>query len=105
MKHITIAAAFKCKLRSEMNQTKVSHKFLLMESSGNHFMLLVSTCILSDYMSHESLQKFWKNSHFENMRADFHKRCQNSLRQTSPKMMQFQYSIVKDSNADLTVGN
>ena len=40
--------------------------------------------------AHESPKKFWKNSHFENMRADFLRRCQNSLRQTSPEMMHFQ---------------
>ena len=40
------------------------------------------TYILPDYVSHESLKEFWKNSHFENMRADFLRRCQNSLRQT-----------------------
>ena len=34
--------------------------------------------------------EFWKNRHFENMRADFHRRCQNSLWQTSPEMMHFQ---------------
>ena len=28
------------KLRSEMNRTKVSHKILLMKSSGNHFIFL-----------------------------------------------------------------
>ena len=29
------------------------------------------TCILPDYTGHESLKEFWKNSHFENMRAGF----------------------------------
>ena len=48
------------------------------------------TCILPDYVFHESPKEFWKNSHFENMRADFLRRCQNSLRQTSPEMMHFQ---------------
>ena len=42
------------------------------------------TCILPDYVSHESLKEFWRNSHFENVRADFLRRCQDSLRQTSP---------------------
>ena len=50
----------------------------------------VSTCILPDYVSHESPKVFWKISHFENMKAKFHRRCQISLRQTSPEMMQFQ---------------
>ena len=27
------------------------------------------TCILPDYVFHESLKEFWKNNHFENMRA------------------------------------
>jgi hypothetical protein len=39
---------------------------------------------------HESLKEFWKKSHLENMRASFLRRCQNSLRQTSPKIMYFQ---------------
>jgi hypothetical protein len=39
---------------------------------------------------HESSKEFWKNSHFENMRADFLMRCQKSLWQTSPEMMHFQ---------------
>ena len=47
-------------------------------------------CILPDYVSHESFKEFWKNSHFENMRADFLMRCQNLLWQTSPEMMHFQ---------------
>ena len=29
------------------------------------------TCILPDYVFHESLKEFWQNSHFENMRAGF----------------------------------
>ena len=48
------------------------------------------SCILPDYVSHESPKEFWKNSHFENMRADFLRRCQISLRQTSPEMMRYQ---------------
>ena len=36
-------------------------------------------CISSDYVFHESPKKFWKNNHFENMRASFLRRCQNSL--------------------------
>ena len=48
------------------------------------------TCILPDYVSHESPKEFWKNSHFEKMRADFLGRCQNSLWQNSPEMMHFQ---------------
>ena len=29
------------------------------------------TCILPDYVRHDSLKEFWKNSPFENMRAGF----------------------------------
>ena len=29
------------------------------------------TCILPNYVFHESLKEFWQNSHFENMRAGF----------------------------------
>ena len=47
-------------------------------------------CILPDHLSHKSSKEFWKNSHFENMRADFLRRCQNSLWQTSPEIMHFQ---------------
>ena len=38
------------------------------------------TCILPNYVPHEITKEFWKNSHFENVRADFLLRCQNSLR-------------------------
>ena len=71
-----------------MNQTKVSPKILLMKNLVKHFIFF--TCILPDYVSQESLKEFGKNSHFENMRADFLMRCQNLLRQTSPEMMHFQ---------------
>ena len=37
------------------------------------------TCILPDYMSHETTKQFWKISHFENMTAVFLLRYQNSL--------------------------
>ena len=48
------------------------------------------TCILPDYVFHESLKEFWKNKHFEKMRASFYRRCQNPLWQTSHEMMHFQ---------------
>ena len=48
------------------------------------------TCILPDYVPHESSKEFVKNSNFENMRAGFLGRCQKSLWQTSPEMMHFQ---------------
>ena len=41
-------------------------------------------------MAEEIIKEFWKNSHFENMRADFPLRHQNSLRQNTPEMMHFQ---------------
>ena len=53
-------------------------------------LLQLPTPILSEYVGHESLKEVWKNSHFENLRADFPRRCQNSLRQTSPERMHFQ---------------
>ena len=48
------------------------------------------TCILPGYVFNESPKEFWKNSNFENMRANFISRCQNSLRQNSPEIMHFQ---------------
>ena len=39
------------------------------------------TCISPDYVADKSFKEFWKNSHFKNMRADFLRSCQNSLRQ------------------------
>jgi hypothetical protein len=47
---------------------KVDTKLLLVKSSKNIFF---STCISPDYVSHESSKEFWKNSHYENMRAGF----------------------------------
>ena len=43
LRYSTIFIIFIClaKLRSEMNRTKVSHKTLLMKSSGNHFIFLL----------------------------------------------------------------
>ena len=41
--------------------------FSLMKSSENEFNFFA--CILADYLAHESPKEFWKNSHFENMRA------------------------------------
>ena len=37
------------------------------------------TCILPDYVCHESSKEFWKNTYFENMRAVFLLRFQNPL--------------------------
>ena len=71
-----------------MNQTKVSHKTLNNETFKKAFYFFTS--ILPDYVSHESLKEFWKNCHFENIKAGFLRRCQKSLRQTSPEIMHFQ---------------
>ena len=46
-------------------------------------------CILPGHVFNESLKEFWKNSNFENMRANFLRRCQNSPRQNSPELMHF----------------
>jgi len=51
-----------------MKSTKLYSKMFLVKSSENNF---IFTCILPDYVSHESLEEFWKNSHLENMRAGF----------------------------------
>ena len=42
---------------------------LLVKSLENDFIFF--SCILPDYVSHESLKEFLKSSHFENMRAGF----------------------------------
>ena len=48
------------------------------------------TCILPNYVPHEITKEFWKNSHFENMRAGFLLRCLNWLRWNTPEKMHFQ---------------
>ena len=48
------------------------------------------TCILPGYVFNESPKEFWKNSNFENIRANFISRCQNSLWQNSPEIIHFQ---------------
>mgnify|MGYP007048378678 CR=1 FL=1 len=58
------------------------HYFSVMKSSKNKFYFF--TCILPDYVAHESPKEFWKNIDFENVRAGFLLRWQNSLRQTTP---------------------
>ena len=67
------------------DRKRIGSKNLLIKSSDFFF-----TCILPDYVGHESLKEFWKNRHFENMRADFLRRCQNLLQQTCPEMMHLQ---------------
>ena len=62
---------------------------LLVKSS--EYDCIFFTCILPDYVGHDSpKQNFFLNSHFENTRADFLLRCQNSLWQTTHEMMHFQ---------------
>jgi uncharacterized protein with PIN domain len=71
-----------------MKMTKVFFKNFINKEFKKQFYFFI--CILPDYLSHKSSKEFWKNSHFENMRADFLIRRQNLLRQTSPEMMHFQ---------------
>ena len=59
--------------------------FLLMKSSENIFYFL--NCILPDYMAPESPEEFWKNSHFENMKAV---RVKTHFGKLPLKMMHFQ---------------
>ena len=63
--------------------------FFLMKSSDD--ILYFGTCILPDYVAHESLKEFWTNIYFENMRAGFHRRSQNSLRFVTPKWCIFSH--------------
>ena len=53
---------------------------MLLVKSSDFFCFL--TCILPYYLAHESFKEFWNNGHFENMTADFLRRCQNTLWQT-----------------------
>ena len=76
---------YACIVCLNSNVTKVYSKKSLVKSSQNNF-----TWILPDYVSHEISKEFWKSSHFQNMRAGFLRRCQNSLRQNSHEMMHFQ---------------
>ena len=61
----------------EMKKHKSIFKNVIIEKFRKQFYFL--TCILPDYVGHESSKFFRKNSHFENMRADFLRICQNSL--------------------------
>ena len=58
------------------------------KKSRKYFYLF--SCTLPDYVPHERSKEFLENSYFENMKAGFLQKCQNSLRQTSPEMMHFQ---------------
>ena len=42
-----------------------------------HILFYFFSCILHDYMLHDIIKEFWKNSHFENMTAGFLLRCKN----------------------------
>ena len=53
---------------------------LLVKSSQNNFVFFPEFYLT--HVAHESFKEFWKNGHFETMRADFPRRCQNSLRQS-----------------------
>ena len=52
--------------------------------------ILFFTYILSNYVAHDIIKEFSKNSHFEIMTAGFVLRCQNSLQQTTIEIMHFQ---------------
>ena len=71
---------------------KKTDKSVLKNCNSEKFrkQLYFFTCILPDYAFHESSKEFWKNDHFENMRASFFRSCQNLLWQTSHEMMHFQ---------------
>ena len=51
---------------------------------------MFSICLLTDYMSHESLKEFWKNTHFENMRAGFLCGVKIHFSKLTLEMMHFQ---------------
>ena len=53
---------------------------LLVKSSENNFVFLPVFYLIMWLM--KSFKECWKNGHFENVRADFLRRCQNSLLQT-----------------------
>ena len=80
----------KYKLYSLMR--KKTESTIFKNSIGEKFrkQLYFFTCISPDYVFHESPKEFWKNNHFENMRASFLRRCQKSLWQTSHEMMHIQ---------------
>ena len=61
----------------ETNVTKVISKNVLVKRSEK---TLFFTCILPDYVVHESSKEFWKIRHFENMTAGFFLSSQISLR-------------------------
>ena len=56
------------KLCFETKSTKLFSKMLLVKSSDDNFIFLPVFYLI---MWLESFKEFWKNSHFENMRADF----------------------------------
>ena len=69
---------------------KISYTLILYKCHKSNFIKCINekfrkyffTCIVPDYVPHEILKEFWKNSHFENLRAGLILRCQNSLWQT-----------------------
>ena len=71
-----------------MKSTKLYSKMLLLKSSENNFVFSPAFYLIMCFM--KAPNNFGKKSHFENMKAGFLRRCQNSLRQTSPKIMYFQ---------------
>ena len=49
--------------------------------------------ILSNYVSHEIIKEFWKNSHFENVRADFLRRCKTHFGKLALKWCIFRHIL------------
>ena len=64
------------------------NKVWTIENNTNSFYFF--SCILPDYVAHDIIKEFWKNSHFEKMTAGFVLRCQNLLRWNTPEIMHFQ---------------
>ena len=57
-------------LKSDLLKTiQISIQLFLNKKFKNGFYFF--TCILPDYVAHDILKEFWKNIHFENMRAVF----------------------------------
>ena len=57
-------------LKSDLLKTiQISIQFFFNKKFKNGFYFF--TCILPDYVAHDITKEFWKNIHFENMRAVF----------------------------------
>ena len=65
-----------------MKSTKLYSKLLFVKSAENNLFFYL---FLPDYVSHERLKEFCKNSHFENMRAGFLNGVKAHLGKLTPK--------------------